>query len=196
MKLYLKQIPLLIALFAMMIACSDDIDQIIMPEQVIERIDLKISGHSEMYVYEQSLQNKTENDLVDYNYHGPVSTNFDILIQLEDGYELKVRMYNIETINLTEEVGIPYDLFVTQDLDDKTKYVRMDVKNMVNEEAPLYTNSIVGNHGATLNAFSITSFDYPKKEILCRVNQVELRNNVEHEKTILINGTFKGAITF
>ena len=181
---------------AVAFACSNNIEAVKLAEDVIERVDIKITGSTEMYIYNQSAEGSTEINLVDYNYTGENSHHFDFVIQLESGYEMKVNLYDQNHTNLFERVGIPYDLFVTQDLDDKTKYVVMHIESSISAEVAEYTSNVEGNHGTSINAFSILAYDPINMEILCRVDNVELYNPFNIQELVTVNGTFKGFISY
>ncbi len=176
--------------------CTDSVEAEADANEVLERIDIQVDGDLNLDVYKSSLEKDNVIDLIRYNYFGQASNGFEIKLALDLGYTLRIRMYHHQLSNIANQVNIPYDLHVTQELDDKLQYVIMDVQNSDNAEAPDYTSMVIGNQGVFVNAFSIVDYNYMTKEVLCRINHVVLHNQFDYDRTINMVGTFRGAITF
>ena len=178
--------------------CStSSIEDMANAQNVSERIDLKLTGEVEMDINEQSLQGDVSRDLINYVISSPAE-EINFTVELSSEYNLAIRMYNRDLISLSQQIGLGYEIYdthVTQELDDKSKYVIISLQDDKDGEISNYTSMVIGNHGVQVNAFTVDEYDFFTKEMLCRLNNVTLRNQNNSQETINIIGTFRAAIT-
>ena len=188
-----------IILFAVIIigfaSCSTDgIEEIMSANNVTERVDIKITGDTHQYINEQSQESDATMDLVDFNFYGNTSNKFGFEVRLDNDLVLRITIQDDNMTSPWEQEGV-FDVFAAQELNDKTRFVIMDVIDNSIGEVKTYSSNNISNSHAILNAFSIVEYNNTSKEILCRIDNVDLVDN-STDNTITINGTFKGAINF
>ncbi len=196
MKTSVKNIALFLVAIIVFASCSDDIVPP-MAENVTERVDMLLSEEEDFYVYEQSMESESIVDLVKYDLSGMSNSNFAYAIQISEYVVLKVNIYDSETNQPYNRVGVSYSQYAHQDLNDKSRYVTMELIDTEDgSEAEVYTSSIITNDSPIINAFSISKYDYWEKETLCRINGMKMYHQYDYDEVITITGTFRGAITF
>ncbi len=192
----IKNIILFAVIAISFASCSTDgIEAIISADHVTERVDLLISGDNDEYIYEQSQQSDASIDLVDFN-HFQSSSDFSFEVRLSNDKTLNVILHDENSANPWSQEGIAFDVFAKQVLNDKSRYVTFEMIDNSISETRTYTSNHISNHHAILNAFSIQEYNYIDKEILCRMNDVQLIDINNSDNQLTLNGTFKGAITF
>ena len=102
-----------------------------------------------------------------------------------DGYVVKMNASGSD---------IDYGTYPSQDLEDKWKYV--SAVYITGAETPSYSTNLGVNYppGVTLDVFRITAYD--GIEMQCRIRDMTLFKNVDPSKSIELDGTFTGAVTF
>ena len=177
--------------------CStSSMEEFVAVEDVMERVDIEIMGSSTLNIHTENIQGDITNDLVQIDFIPPTSREISYHVKLSDDYILNIKMYNRDLMKPNGIVDVPFDLHVTQELDDKTQYVTMSVEGDLSKGKTSYTSLVEGNHGVFVNAFSIAEFDYFGNEILCRINYATLHNPENLDETVNVVGTFRVAITF
>lgn len=65
-------------------------------------------------------------------------------------------------------------------------------------EVPIYTSNAGAAfpQGTALNVFHIEDFNPAGSEIYCRVVDLPLVSTSDLQETVLLNGTFRGSVTF
>lgn len=172
----------------------DDVDNIAI-SNVLERTDMTISGNVHYDDFNQSLQSDMSKDLITYNYFGDPSEKFDFKIHLANGNVLMIKIIDEEGINPWEQVGKPYNIYPSSELGDKLSYVQVYLfssgdevlySDILNTDTPL---------GTSLDVFQIISSN--DNGILCRMRDIKLYNgSTDADNSIIVNGTFVGALTF
>ena len=136
-------------------SCSTiDQELITVAERVNERIDMAIEGDEHELVYLSSDEDDNNANLIDFNYYGSTSTHFDIKVNIDENRTIVFRLTSNSTMNLWEKEG-SYNMYTTQDLQDKDKYVTVELIDN-NPEATTY-HSNAGNdfpRQTYLNVFS------------------------------------------
>ena len=193
---YIFKTLLFISLTFIVSCSTDSIEAVADASEVLERVDMQIEGDINMDIFQTSLESENQVDLVQYDYLGGFTNSINFEIELEHGYLLKINLVNDHAIDLYRHVGLPYNLYAAQELDDKDMYVIMSVAKSNGFETPDFTSLVVGNHGVSINAFTIVDCNYFTKEMLCRIENVILRNPFNLDNSITLNGTFRGAVTF
>ena len=177
-------------------SCSTDgIEEIISANNVTERVDIKITGETDQYIYEENEQSDASIDLVDFESYGQVSNTFGFQVRLNGDKILNVTVQDDQVSNSWEQNGASYDVFAAQDLNDKSRYVIFELTDNSIGETRVYSSNNINNSTAIINAFSIQEYNNNQKEILTRISHVDLVEDNTGE-TITLNGTFRGAITF
>ena len=162
--------------------------------KTLERTDIAISGDMNMSNFTQSMESDDTRDLITYKYYGNPSQHIEFVIELNDGYELRLKVYDAINNNPWEQVGQPYNIYPGEDLEDKLQYVNAELRYL--DDTPGFATNM-GNSippGIFLNKFKIIEND--GVQIKCKINDMILYKNVDPSKTIHVNGTFVGAITF
>jgi hypothetical protein len=159
-----------------------------------ERTDIIITGDLQMENFFQNAEGDASEDLVAFNYYGNPSPNFDYKIQLEQGNTLIIQVYDAQHLNPWEQVNLPYNIYPGQDLDDKLFYT-----NIVFSDATgtcTYSTNFNNNipPGIFLDVFKVIQND--GQQIQCRIRDMILYKTNDPSRTITINGTFVGALTF
>ena len=197
MKTSIKNIILFAFIAAAFASCSTDgIEPIASANDVIERVDIKITGSTNQYIYDESIQSDANIDLVDFDFSGNPSDNFGFVVQLGPDRILKVMTsdnYNPDHWTLT---GQSFDVFAAQDIDDKYRYAIIEVIDRTGSEIKTYTTNRISNDHPVLHTFTIQNYSNDRKEILCRLDNATLVEAANTNNSITLNGTFKGAITF
>jgi hypothetical protein len=161
---------------------------------VLERTDITISGNFEQHFFETSLESDASNDLITYNYYGDAAHKIDFKIKLGDQNDLIVSIYDEESPRPWEQVNKPFHMYPTQVLDDKLSYVTFEFLNPEGGVAYASNDDNINLPGITLGVFFVTQFD--GVEIQCRIRDLNLLNTSNPDESILVNGTFVGAVTF
>ncbi|MEZ5008529.1 MAG: hypothetical protein R2728_11330 [Chitinophagales bacterium] len=197
MKQLHTHLAIILTVGIMFTACSVNEVSITDPQKVVERIDIKITNALEEYYYLDNIQENTNQDLVRYNFYGTPSDKIDYIIQLDNDKTLIIKLHN--RINMNPwQYAESYGTFALQDLDDKFKYVTIEMNNGASSESSSFTSSIDENipQGGFLDVFRIEKYDTEKMEMLCRINNAVLYQKSNPENSISINGTFRGSLTF
>ncbi|MEZ5008530.1 MAG: hypothetical protein R2753_10325 [Chitinophagales bacterium] len=165
--------------------------------KVMERLDLKIVSHRTEHIYKESMQNDGWIDLVDYSFYNDEEGKIDFVINIDDSKTITVRVTNRLNPN-PYEVLDTYGTFAPQDQDDKYKYVTVEFMDNTNAENTVYISNLSENlpQGGFLDVFRIEKYSVRDMQILCRLNNIVLYQLNNPEKTITIDGTFRGALTF
>lgn len=191
---------IIIAALAIMSLASCSTEEAIFTsdEVIVERIDMTIdpvNSSDKEYIFLQSLDG--QEDLVDYNYFGDGANSIEFKINLGQDRILIIKMLNREQANPWMYEGESYNIYATQNHEDKTRYITAELM-LGNQEPTFLTNNGNSFPGiAHLDVFRILSVDLAKKEIHCRLidlPMVDVRDN--DEETILISGTFRGSLSF
>jgi len=161
---------------------------------VMERTDLAITGEMEIQNFDQSVESDPTLDLIRYNYYGSPSESFDFVINLDNGYELTIKVYDATNHNPWEQVGQPYNIYPGEDLEDKLQYVNVELR--MGDDLPAYATNLGSSvpQGIHLDVFKVIRNS--GTEIQCRIRDMKLYKNIDPAQTITINGTFIGAVTF
>jgi hypothetical protein len=144
--------------------------------------------------FNQSIEADNSTDLVTYNYYGSPSENFDFVINLENGYELTIKIFDAANRNPWLQVGQPYNIYPGEDLEDKLQYANVELR--MGDDQPAYATNL-GNsipRGIHLDVFKVIKNN--GTEIQCRIRDMKLYKNIDPTQSITVNGTFVGAITF
>lgn len=165
------------------------------PQQsVTEKVDYNISGEFNYSDDLESLESDKSLDLVTYKTYDEEVGIITFNLNLANGHMLKLHIFSATSLTPWEQVDVPYNIYPTQDLEDKTEFLIAEY--YVGTEIPAYVSNLGVNYppGAILEAFKITYFD--GLEIHCRMQELQLFKILDLTKTIEINGTFVGAVTF
>ncbi|MCP4122701.1 MAG: hypothetical protein GY751_13185 [Bacteroidetes bacterium] len=162
--------------------------------KVMERTDLSFTGDMDLQNFDQSIESDKLHDLIKYNFYGSPSDHFDFVINLKNGYELTIKVYDANNNNPWEQVGQPYNIYPGQDLEDKLQYVNVELR--MGDDHPAYATNL-GNsvpQGIHLDVFKVIRNN--GTEIQCRIRDMKLYKNIDPAQTVTINGTFIGAIPY
>jgi len=196
-KGFVKYCTIILVLVLALSSCKEETceDLGTCPEKsVLERTDLTISGDITKNDFQQVPENVPSPDLITYGFYESPAARFDIVIHMETGELLNIRMYNDYDLDPWNKVDVDYAIYPTQDLEDKWKYVTANY--LIGNESPSYSSNI-GNQipaGISIDVFRITYYD--GIEIRGRIREMTLYKNTNPSKSIEINGTFVGAVTF
>ncbi len=197
MKTIFKQIALLALAIGLFTYCSTDIlEEANLADSVTERIDIKITGDQDHFFYTQSIESDASIDLVSYDYYGNPSDVFGFEIRLEANRVLKVTIHNDGVTNPWEEVGMAYAVSTNQNQINKERYAIFEMIDSNGESQSFSSANNDNTSSSIINAFVIQEFNYNSKEILCRINNVNLFGIENSNGEIIVNGTFRGAVTF
>ncbi len=192
----LASLALIAIVFIFFPMCTGSVEEAVLAADVVERVDIEVTGASDLDIHQESVQQDAATDLVVFEFNGPESNEMRFQVQLSTGYTLNIRLYNINPMTPSSQVGQPFNLHLTNDLSEYMRYVTFEVENDKNAEVPQFSGYVEGSNNVIMNAFTITEYDYFNKEVLCRINDVTLHNSYNSSETISIFGTFRGAITF
>ncbi len=195
MKNSIKNLIICALITTFFASCSTDIEEINSANDVTERVDLKITGDQDQYIYEQSMESDASIDLVSFNFLGNPSNSFGFQVQLEANVVLNVAIYDVIAENPWNQVQSPFGVFAAQDINTKRRYAIFEMINS-DGETQVFTSSVTNNNFLNIDAFTIQEYDNNNKEILCKISDVKLFNTSNSDNYITINGTFRGAITF
>jgi hypothetical protein len=193
MKRYKKTL-LTAAVIAAMASCTTEEAVITAPEKVIERIDMVLEGSDTEFIFLQSPEDEIAQDLIQYNFYGNPSHQIDFKVNLDEARTLIFRVVNEADWNPWETES-SYSVYASQDLEDKQKYVTVELTH--GGEVPAYQSNIGGEfpQGTYLNVFRIERYDPSNNEILCRIIDLELVPTAgDHSDILTVNGTFRGAL--
>ena len=198
MKHLTKHLAFIITLGLVISSCSVNEVSIKDPLQVVERIDIKITNDVDEYYYLDNIQGSDKQDLVRYNFYGTPSDRIDYIVQLDEYKTLIIRLHNRMNMNPWQYAGESYGTFAPQDLDDKFKYVTIELKSGVHSESSSFLSNVGENlpQGGILDVFRIEKYDTENMEMLCRLNHVVLYEKSDPNNSIQIDGTFRGSLTF
>jgi hypothetical protein len=185
----------LLAVLALFVITSCSTDPLPSPAlNVTERIDMIAEGDLQLEEFRQNDELDASDDLITFNYFGNPAENIDFVLHLSNGYRLVLTVYDAERMNPWEQVGQPYNIYPVADEEDKLSFVRAELLTSANE--PLFTSNQGPGvpPGIALDVFKIMKFD--GNLIQARMRDMTLYNAGNAEKSIRINGTFVGAITF
>jgi hypothetical protein len=140
------------------------------------------------------MQSDPSADLITYNFYGNPSEHFDFIMNLENGNKLVIKVYDAERMNPWEQVNQPYNIYPQSELEDKLSYTNVELRTSANE--PIYATNLnnTAPQGTYLDVFKVVDFD--GATIQCRLRDMTLYSGSNPDKTITINGTFVGAVTF
>lgn len=197
MKQFHAYLAIILTAAIMFTACSVNEVSITDPQKVVERIDIKITNALDEYYYLDNIQENTNQDLVRYNFYGTPSDRIDYIIQLDNEKTLIIKLHNRINMNPWQYAD-SYGTFAPQDLDDKFKYVTMELKNGASSESSAFISNAGQNipQGGLLDVFRIEKYDTENMDMLCRINHAVLYQKSNPENSIKINGTFRGSLTF
>jgi hypothetical protein len=157
-----------------------------------------MEANSKTYLYKQSEEADKTEDLVTYNFYGEQSRKIDFNININENETITIKLVNNELPNPWSYKNTSYSIFPQSELVNKSKYitVQMDANN---EGGSLYTSNF-GNdfpRDVALNVFTIVEYDKAANEMLCRIQNLELvHESGDESKTVRIDGTFRGSLTF
>ncbi|MEZ5004644.1 MAG: hypothetical protein R2730_16565 [Chitinophagales bacterium] len=176
---------------------SDDTVAVKKATDVMERIDMKIVGSETTYVYTESIQSETSNDLVDYNFYGNGSGKIDFVVRIDEHKTLTIKLINRLNMN-PWEITDTYGSFAPQDQDDKFKYAVIELIDNENTENSKFVSNAGENipQGGFLDVFRIEKYSLKDMETLCRLNNIVLYQLDNPANSITIDGTFRGALTY
>ena len=190
-------ITALVALFAMpgvYQSCTSDPVTECRECFIEERIDIAVTGNVEEYYFESSLESDNSVDLVSYNYYGEQANKIDFKVNIGSGNVLIISIYDEENTRPWEQVGKPWNMYPSQDLDDRLSYVTIEFLNTEGGVAYSSNGENIDLPGIILGVFFITAYD--GVEIQCRIRDMNLLNTSYPDQNIVVNGTFVGAVTF
>lgn len=181
-------------LFAGMAASCNTDGPVDPMKQIEERTDIVITGDLSLSEFNISHGNDKDNDLVRFNYYGETAPQIDFVIQLPSGYTLALQVIDAENGHPWMQVDHPYTVYPQEVLEDKLRYVIAEVRT--GDDQPAYATNLDENipSGISIDAFRITDNDGIR--IQARIRDLKLFKNVDPDKTIVINGTFIGALDF
>ncbi|MEZ5003743.1 MAG: hypothetical protein R2730_11990 [Chitinophagales bacterium] len=181
-------------------SCTTSSEELVQrsPQQVMERIDMVLEGEQKIYHFKQSEEADPTEDLVNYNFYGEQSGKIDFNIHLSPQESITIQLVNVQLPNPWAHKNTSYSIYPQADMDDKPKYVK--VQMVANNEGGANYVSHIGNdfpNGAALNVFTIVDYNKAANEMLCRIQNLELvHESGDENKTIRIDGTFRGSLTF
>lgn len=176
---------------------TDETAPMINVSKVMERVDIKIVGSTTEYFYNESLQEESANDLIDYKFYGNGSNKIDFIIKIDADRTITIKINNKLYPN-PWEINDSYGTFAPQDQDDKFKYVTIELTDSKNSETKTFVSNVGENipQGGFLDVFRIEKFSTSDLETLCRINNLVLYQVENPTNSIVIDGTFRGALTF
>ncbi len=176
-------------------SCSTIDQDLASIESVSERIDISIDGDMHELVYLQSDQNDNAVDLIDFNVHESSTTRMDIRVNIDAERTIVFRL-TCKSQTTPWELASSYNIYTTQDLNDKDKYVTVDIVDQ-NPEGPTFSSNLGSTfpRETCLNVFNVVDYDPVTKEMFCRIIDLPLINN-NGQDMLSISGTFYGAVTF
>ncbi len=195
MRESIKHIIIIAIIAGVFASCSTEIEVTDTASQVTERVDIKISGDQNQFIYEQSMESDASTDLVNFEFLGNPSNKFGFEVKLEEDVVLKVTIYDVTAENPWTQVESPFGVFAAQENNTKRRYAIFQIMNSIGE-MKMFSSSTTSNNFPNIDAFTIQEYDNSKKEMLCRISNVKLFDESDTSNDITINGTFKGAITF
>ena len=195
MKTSITKIILFLAVITFFASCSDDTVPPLASE-VTERVDMLLSGDEDIYIYEQSIEAETGNDLVKFDLSNLNNSTFGYEIKISESTVLKIKMYDSESNEPYARVGVSYSQYAKQDLNDKSRYVTIEMIDMTASETVVYTSNIISNDQANIDVFSVQKYDFWEKEMLCRISNIKMYNANNYDDVLTITGTFRGGYHF
>lgn len=187
----IKNIILFATIIIGMASCSNEaIEEVLSASSVTERVDIKISGDNELYINEQSKESDSNMDLVSFDNGG---NTFGFEVRLDNDQVLKITIQDNNMTNVARQAG-SFNIVNVNDMADRSRFVVMDIEDASTEGVKTYSTNHMNNTNAIVDAFSIVDYNMNTKEILCKINNVEMKDS--NNNTIKIEGTFKGAINY
>lgn len=193
----MRKITLHIATFLLLsvfvISCSDDtpIEEL----NVTEFTNIKVEGDLDFIDIQTSNQNDSGTDLVTYIYSPSNTKTLTFKVKLENGHVISVNIVH-ENLEKVWETPTNYPIYVASDTSSHWKYCVAQYQTSA--EAPSYFTHLGSTlpRGTDIDAFEVESYDATKKEIRCRFRDMVLYKNTDANESLVINGTFVGAVTF
>ena len=189
-------IPLIIApMLVFTNACSEVEESPIGISDVTERIDIVLEGNDTEFIYEQSLESESDQDLIEYNFYGIPSNQIDFKVNLDAGRTLVFTVIN-QTVDNPWAVETSYSLFPSSEIEDKQFFVNAALETGGEVPAFLSDHGEEFPSGTYVNVFQVVEYDPIDQEILCRVIDFPLKSTSGDQEIVTINGTFRGAVNF
>jgi hypothetical protein len=185
-------LTLAIILLMILSSCKSEEDPLRLADKGLERTDITITGDLNLDDFRQIEESDPTTDLISYNFYGMNSKKFDFVVNLADGHSLTIQVYDAQRLNPWQQVGLPYNIYPGQDLEDKLYYTNVKFGNLAGET--LYSTNFDSSipHGTFIDVFKIISRD--GDQIQCRIRDMILYKSGNTNRTIEINGTFMGVI--
>lgn len=187
---YTAGLPVLVLILAL-VSCQQAEE--ILPGEFLERTDISLSGDLAMESFQQQ-GNETTGDLIRLGYYGEPSEQFDFHIALSDGYSLTIVLYDAQRLNPWQQVGIPYNIYPGEDLEDKLAYADIMLYNKEGICTHSTNKDPISPPGALLDVFRITA--NTGESIQARIRDMVLYRHGDPGRTVRINGTFAGSVDF
>lgn len=161
-------------------------------EQLVERTDILIGGSLTIWDNQVVEIGEGTDGPVSLNFYDSPSEEFDVLIRLESGYDLTLRLTDKAAPDPQENVNVRYPSYPGQDLGDKLRYVTAELRS--GTDAAAWSTNDSGYQGppAMVGSLRITSND--GEVIRARIKGLNLYYKLEYSKKIEINGTFAAVI--
>jgi hypothetical protein len=184
-----KQISLgIISLTMFLASCSKE--DVLPQSKAFEQTNVNISGDF-TYV---DVQESNDNSLIQTEVKGINSNDLTFIINLENGHDLKIRLFDRYSSNVWETAQY-FPILLTSDTSTHTRYA--EASYILNLDAANYTSHL-GNFAPTLldtNPVRILYFDPAKNEVKCQIDNMVLYKNLDSSKSITVNGTFVSSIS-
>ncbi|MCP4123858.1 MAG: hypothetical protein GY751_19085 [Bacteroidetes bacterium] len=194
----IKSIVITMMIAGVLMSCNTEescVDLGTCPEtSLIERIDIVIDGALSIADHQVEEVTGVKDGPVDYNFYGNPSVMFDFIIELSSGHTLEIKMHDGETLNPWKNVDVPYNIYPSQDFEDKLQYITADLRT--GSDVAAYSSNLGSEFpfGIKLDVFRIISNN--GSTIQCRIRDLELFKNTDGSQRININGTFVASIAF
>lgn len=180
---------ILAGIIALSILASCSKDDPIAEIQTIERTNLKFTGDIEFF----DVQTTSDFDLIQTSLNNNNSNDIRFTIQLENGHELSLRLYNKYATNVWE-TPTNFPIYTTAEMPEHWKFSQASYK-MADDAAGYETH--LGNSAPTymdINPVRITDFNEDKMEVKIQFENMTLFKNIDSNKTVTLNGTFVSKI--
>jgi hypothetical protein len=158
------------------------------PDVFVERTDIQISGHLEIWDNQIIHEVNEQKGPIDLKYYGDPSSQLDFIINLESGYRLIITLFNNTVPNPWTHTGMTYTAYPGQELENKVRYVSADLRDGEDASGFSTNGSGIFNAQTLSSAFWIISSD--ENQIKARINGLVLYHSTDTSLRTEVNGTF------
>jgi hypothetical protein len=178
----------IITLTMFLASCSKE--EINPASKVIEQSNISISGDINYF----DMQENANDMLIQTEVKGTSANDLTFIINLENGHDLKIRLFDRYASNVWETAQY-FPILLTADTATHTRYV--EASYILNTDAANYSTHLGNNVPNTLdtNPIRVVYFDAEKNEVKCQIEGMILYKNLDSSKSITVNGTFVSSLS-